>query len=115
MRDEEGIKPWEKKFFVVKRSGRFFILEYFEKEGGVMEGLLECSSGHVSSSDDKRGIKLVITSSGRTSTWRLKAFSAEQQYKWVQALTEACESVSSMRGLHQHVIIAEDSNDSIEL
>lgn len=91
VKEEGPNSSWEKKYFVIKLNPNDTIrVEYFEKMGGVMQGQIDCSCSEVAPSDEEHGIT-VVTSCVPSRMWQLKAFSAEQQYQWVQALTDACE------------------------
>lgn len=114
---EEGLKAsWEKKFFVIKLNPNNTIrVECFDKMGGVLQGLIDCSCSEVVPSDEKHGITVVTTSSDTTETWLLKAFSAEQQYQWVQALNDAFEKHKDKHEMSVMEIIKDEGHDIVQL
>jgi len=97
---EVSSDKWKKKFFtVIEKQHSLFTIDFFDKKGGVLQGSIPCQGSHVMSTedkDDKHTIRVRSFSNGDALNWRLKASSAEVQYKWVTVFTTACSAVTEI-------------------
>jgi hypothetical protein len=92
---EENNDEWKKSFFILtEKNNKTFAVDFFDKEGGVLQGSIYCRGSQVmSSTDDRHGICIRSVSGDTPITWCLKADSAESQYKWVAMFTKVCCSI----------------------
>jgi hypothetical protein len=94
--EDDKNDKWRKSFFVVvEKPNEEYAIDIFDREGGVLRGSIPCdgSSDVVSSTADKHGIRIRSQESVDVRyIWKLKAESAEMQYKWVSMFARACRS-----------------------